>query len=151
MTHRNCVVHTTIVNNADTSQTIRKGTKIAIGHTNFHQHSAFASEAINLISHWPPNQPTTASTIDPLDLLCSYMQHLRVFPRLFTHGGICPPPHMGDKCRRTKRNWGGLMRGDIDLMGGPNFDRLYHKLKVLLLLSCNYMMQFISYDSIKTR
>ena len=36
--------------------------------------------------------------------------------------------------------------------GGPNFDRLYHKLKVLLLLSCNYMMQFtcISYDSIKT-
>ena len=44
------------------------------------------------------------------------------------------------------------MRGDIDLMGGgPNFDRLYHKLKVLLLLSCNCMMQFISYDSIKTR
>ena len=40
--------------------------------------------------------------------------------------------------------------GDINLMGGPNFDRLYHKLKVLLLLSCNYMMQFISYDSIKT-
>ena len=28
-----------------------------------------------------------------------------------------------------------LMRGDIDLMGvGPNFDRLYNKLKVLLLL-----------------
>ena len=43
------------------------------------------------------------------------------------------------------------MRGDIDLMGGPNFDRLYHKLKVLLLLSCNYMMQFISYVSMKTR
>ena len=42
------------------------------------------------------------------------------------------------------------MRGDIDLVGGPNFDRLYHKLKVLLLLSCNYMMQFIGYDSIKT-
>ena len=41
------------------------------------------------------------------------------------------------------------MRGDIDLMGGPNFDR-YHKLKVLLLLSCNYTMQFIGYDSIKT-
>ena len=41
------------------------------------------------------------------------------------------------------------MRGDIDLMGA-NFDRLYHKLKVLLLLSCNYTMQFISYDSIKT-
>ena len=29
---------------------------------------------------------------------------------------------------------GGLMRGDIDLMGGPTFDRLHHKLKVLLLL-----------------
>ena len=28
---------------------------------------------------------------------------------------------------------GGLMRGDIDVMGGPYFDRLYHKLKVLLL------------------
>ena len=35
--------------------------------------------------------------------------------------------------------------------GGPNFDRLYHKLKVLLLLSCNYTMQFVSYNSIKTR
>ena len=41
------------------------------------------------------------------------------------------------------------MRGDRDLMGGPNFDRLYHKLKVLLMLSCNYTMQFIGYDSIK--
>ena len=46
---------------------------------------------------------------------------------------------------------GGLMRGDIDLKGGANFDRLYHKLKVLLLLSCNYMMQFVGYDSIETR
>ena len=44
---------------------------------------------------------------------------------------------------------GGLMRGDIDLMGGPNFHRLYHKLKVLLLLSCNCMMHFVGYDSIK--
>ena len=25
---------------------------------------------------------------------------------------------------------GGLMRGYIDFMGGPNFDGLYHKLKV---------------------
>ena len=42
------------------------------------------------------------------------------------------------------------MRGDIDLMGGgANFDRLYHKPKVLLMLSCNYTMQFIGYDSIK--
>ena len=46
---------------------------------------------------------------------------------------------------------GGLMTGDTDLMGDPNFDRLYHKLKVLLFLSCNYTMQFIGYDSIKTR
>ena len=50
--------------------------KIAIGHTIFHQHSAVASEAINLISHCPTNQPTPTSTIDPLDLLCSDMQHL---------------------------------------------------------------------------
>ena len=42
------------------------------------------------------------------------------------------------------------MRGDIDLMGGPNFDRLCFKLKVLLLLNCNYTMQLIGYDSIKT-
>ena len=56
----------------------------------------------------------------------------------------------GDKASMGGTHEGGLMRGDIDLMGGPNFDRLYHKLKVLLLLSCNYMMQFISYDSIKT-
>ena len=35
--------------------------------------------------------------------------------------------------------------------GGPDFDRLCHKLKVLLLLSWNYTMQFIGYDSIKTR
>ena len=42
---------------------------------------------------------------------------------------------------------GGTHEEDI---GGPNFDRLYHKLKVLLLLSCNYMMQFVGYNSIKT-
>ena len=76
ITHQNCVVHTTVVNNADTSRTIGKGMKIAIGHTNFHQHSAFASEAINLISHCPTNQPTTTSTTDPLDMLCSHIQHL---------------------------------------------------------------------------
>ena len=47
---------------------------------------------------------------------------------------------------------GGLMRGGHrPYGGGPNFDRLYHKLKVLLLLSCNYTMQFVGYDSIKTR
>ena len=56
----------------------------------------------------------------------------------FTHGGR---QVQGDKA---------LMGGGHRPYGGPNFDRLYHKLKVLLLLSCNYMMQFISYDSIKT-
>ena len=45
---------------------------------------------------------------------------------------------------------GGTHAGDIDLMGRPNFHRLYHKLKVLLMSSCSYTMQFIGYDSIKT-
>ena len=39
---------------------------------------------------------------------------------------------------------GGTHEGGHRPYGGPIFDRLYHKLKVLLLLSCNYMMQFIS-------
>ena len=60
-------------------------------------------------------------------------------------------PHMGGQVQGDKALMGGLMRRDVDLMGGPNLDRLYHKLKVLLMLSCNYMMQFIDYDSIKTR
>ena len=58
-------------------------------------------------------------------------------------GGICHPPI-----------WGGeQMQGDKALMGAHegDIDRLYHKLKVLLMLYCNYMMQFIGYDSIKTR
>ena len=38
---------------------------------------------------------------------------------------------------------GGLMRGDIDLMGGPNFDRLYQKLKVLLMSRCNLLATII--------
>ena len=40
---------------------------------------------------------------------------------------------------------GGHMRRDIDLMGGPNFDISYQKLKVLLLLNCKYRMQLIGY------
>ena len=44
---------------------------------------------------------------------------------------------------------GGTQEGDIELMRGANFVRLYHKPKVLLMLSCNYTMQFIGYDSIK--
>ena len=71
------------------------------------------------------------------------------FPRPFTHGGISPS--YGGQVQRDKALMRGLMRGDIDLMGGPNFDRLYHKLKVLLMSSCNYTMQFFGYDSIKTR
>ena len=41
----------------------------------------------------------------------------------------------GDKVLMGGTHEGGLMRGDIDLLGGgkPNFDILYHKLKVLLL------------------
>ena len=62
-------------------------------------------------------------------------------------GGFVPLSYGGG----DKALMGGTHEGDIDLMGGPNFDRLYHKLKVLLMLSCNYTMQFIGYDSIKTR
>ena len=52
-------------------------------------------------------------------------------------GGFVPPHMEGTSARGQSVNGGGgFMRGDIDLMGGgPNFDRLYHKLKVLLLLS----------------
>ena len=49
----------------------------------------------------------------------------RVFPRPFRHGGTSEG--------RQSVN-GGTHEGDIYPMGGPNFDRLYHKLKVLLLL-----------------
>ena len=78
----------------------------------------------------------------------------RVFPRPFTHGGDLSPPHMGGgQVQWDKALMRGLMRVDIDFMGGggPNFDRLCHKLKVLVMLSCNYTMQFVGYDSIKTR
>ena len=66
----------------------------------------------------------------------------RVFPRPFTHGGSS----VGGQS---------VNGGTWTLWGGPTFDRLYHKLKVLLMLSCNYTMQlhdeFIGYHSIKTR
>ena len=75
----------------------------------------------------------------------------RVFPSRLHMGGAFVPPY-GGKVQGDKALIGwGLMRRYIDLMGGPNFERLYHKIKVLLLLSCNYTMQFIDYDSIKTR
>ena len=68
-------------------------------------------------------------------------------------GGDLSPPYGGTSAGRDKalmrrtheeghRPYGG---------GGANFDRLYHKLKVLLMLSYNYTMQFIGYDSIRTR
>ena len=40
----------------------------------------------------------------------------------------------GTSARGKSVNGGELMRGDTDIMGGPNFDRLYLKLKVLILL-----------------
>ena len=65
-------------------------------------------------------------------------------------GGICPPSYGGTSAAGQSVN-GEIHEGNIDLiLGGLNFDRLYHKLKVLLLLSCNYTIQFIGYDFIKT-
>ena len=60
---------------------------------------------------------------------------MRVFPRPFRNGGGNLSPHMGGQVQGDKVLTGGLLRGDINLMGGkPNLDRLYHKLKVLLPL-----------------
>ena len=43
----------------------------------------------------------------------------RAFPRPFTHGGICAPSYGGGgQVQGDKALMGGLMRGDIDLMGG---------------------------------
>ena len=39
----------------------------------------------------------------------------------------------GRQVQGDKALMGGLIRGDINLMGGPNFDRLYHKLKVVIV------------------
>ena len=47
------------------------------------------------------------------------MEGSRVFPRPFRHGGVLSP-HMGGQSFN-----GGTLEGDIDIMGGPNFDRLY--------------------------
>ena len=60
--------------------------------------------------------------------------------------------HMGGQVQGDKALMGGTHEGGHRPYGGEgsNFDRLYYKLKVLLMLSCNYIMQFISYDSIKT-
>ena len=53
---------------------------------------------------------------------------------------------MGDKALMGGTHEG----GHRPYGGGPNFDRLCHKLKVLLMLSCNYTMQFIGHDSINS-
>ena len=58
---------------------------------------------------------------------------LRVFPRPFRHGGCVPPPKTsaGDKVLI----WGFMREGGHrHYGGGPKSDRLYHKLKILLLL-----------------
>ena len=74
--------------------------------------------------------------------------HFQGFPQAVCTWEDLLPPDMGGG---QSINGGTHKGGDTDLMGGPNSDSLYHKLKVLqLLLSCNYTMQFVSYDSIKT-
>ena len=61
--------------------------------------------------------------------------------------------HMGGRSAGGQSvNGRGTREGGHRPYGGrPIFDRLYHKLKILLLLSYNYTMQFVGYDSIKTR
>ena len=64
--------------------------------------------------------PNTGFSLDPLDI-----------------GGICrrpPPPQYGGTSAGGQSVNGRLMKRDTDVMGGSNFDRLCHKLKVLPLL-----------------
>ena len=52
----------------------------------------------------------------------------------------------GTKRMGGHSEWGELLRGDINLIGGggvPNLDRLYHKLKVLLQLLLLLLMLFL--------
>ena len=64
----------------------------------------------------------------------------RATPGLFLdlldrHGGICsPPPSYEGASPGGQSVNGGTCEGGHRPYGGPNFDRLYHKLKVLLLL-----------------
>ena len=64
--------------------------------------------------------------------------HISVKKRLLSHQAGFPLDLLdiwgGGASARDKVLMGGLMRGAWTLMGGPDFDRLYHKLKVLLLL-----------------
>ena len=66
-------------------------------------------------------------------------------------GGFVPPAYGEGTSAGGQIVNEGTHEGRHRPYGGPNFDRLYHKLKVLLLLSCKYTMQFNSYDCIKTR
>ena len=95
------------------------------------------------LAHRQPYQPPASTILScrMFLLLAEKGSVVRVFPRPFTHGGGGQSVNGGTH-EVGHRPYGG---------GTPNFHRLYHKLKVLLLLSCNYMMQFISYDSINTR
>ena len=100
---------------------------------------------LELLGALPPEPPPGLCLGPSRGLTVPLNPQLQGFPGPFTHGGIW----WGQSV-----NWGVTHEGGHTCRphgGGPNFDRLYHKLKVLLLLSCNYMMQVISYDSIKTR
>ena len=57
---------------------------------------------------------------------------LRVFPRPFRHGGCVPPRTSAEE---KVLIWGFMREGEHrHYGGGPKSDRLYHKLKILLLL-----------------
>ena len=49
-------------------------------------------------------------------------------------GWVFSGPFGGTSTGGQSVNGGGLMRGDTDLMREPNFDKLCHKLIVVLLL-----------------
>ena len=59
-------------------------------------------------------------------------RHNRVFPRLFRHGGFVSP--IWGAMQVDKVLMGAHEGGHRPYEGGPNFKRLFHKLKVLLLL-----------------
>ena len=54
----------------------------------------------------------------------------RVFPGPVTHGGVAPLPYGGTSAGGQSINEGPY-EGGHKPYGGPNFDRLYHKLRVL--------------------
>ena len=64
------------------------------------------------------------------------------FPQAVYTWGICLPSYgVGTSAGGQSVNGGAHEGGHRPYGGiGPNFDRLYHKLKVLLMLSCNYKM-----------